>query len=401
MTKIAYLCTAYVGGTYTRFLVLRPILAQLGYDLRCVDLQQNGSSSLQVEILGDGVERWSLPNELKNCVILSHNKLLNEEYRAVFALPLGKLASMALVPYLPLDMPCITIVPGTTKTIYDFAKALSLYSDYVIAVSDRVGYYFGKNYEVSNSKLNVIFNGVDTSAFYPIERVQKCNGKKFRVLYLGRLVDGEKGVLMLPLIAREVARSGLAMDFDIAGSGPDLLKLKKNVERFRLAEHVQFLGQINHCDTPELLRKYDCFCLPSRIEACGFSLLEAMASGCVPVASNIWGSIGAIVEDGVSGFLASVGDINEFSNRIMTLGSDQKLLESMSRAAVKRVRNNFSIEAMAYAYANLVETSLSTKPNHRERLDIKNFNPPSVFKRRLRSYLPQNIKNTVRKWVNW
>ena len=60
-----------------------------------------------------------------------------------------------------------------------------------------------------------------------------------------------------------------------------------------------------------MLDRADCFIMISRDEVFGLVYLEAMARGCIVVASRGEGMTG-IIEDGVNGFLCAAGDENEW-----------------------------------------------------------------------------------------
>lgn len=98
------------------------------------------------------------------------------------------------------------------------------------------------------------------------------------------------------------------------------------------------------------------FCLPSTIVFGNNALLEAMASGVVPVVTESQG-VELIVEDGVSGIVTSF-DAQAYCEgmvRAASLSTDE--WEAMSRKAVETVREKYSVEAwtrtMADVYARL------------------------------------------------
>ena len=85
-----------------------------------------------------------------------------------------------------------------------------------------------------------------------------------------------------------------------------------------LGDKVTFLGQIPR---DEIIKQYDrhqCFILISRSEVFGLVYLEAMARGCITVASKNEGMEG-IIQDGVNGFLCKAGDVNELVSVIQRI----------------------------------------------------------------------------------
>ncbi|MEA2082273.1 MAG: glycosyltransferase family 4 protein, partial [Elusimicrobiota bacterium] len=72
----------------------------------------------------------------------------------------------------------------------------------------------------------------------------------------------------------------------------------------------------------------------------GTSILDAMASGCAVIASNV-GGIPEIIEDSVNGFLFKAGDEAALSGKIIKLASDAGLRKTFA-AEGKKTAEKFS-----------------------------------------------------------
>jgi glycosyltransferase involved in cell wall biosynthesis len=81
----------------------------------------------------------------------------------------------------------------------------------------------------------------------------------------------------------------------------------------------------------------DLFLLPSETESFGLAALEAMAAG-VPVISSNTGGLPEVNEEGFSGFLAPVGDVDKMAARALDI------------LASKEILNQFKIQARENAY---------------------------------------------------
>jgi len=75
-------------------------------------------------------------------------------------------------------------------------------------------------------------------------------------------------------------------------------------------------------NVPAVLAEADIYVFPSRYEGFGLSLVEAMACGCVPVASAIHGVTDTIVDDGGTGRLFPIGDWQRAADCIVRLTAD-------------------------------------------------------------------------------
>lgn len=161
-----------------------------------------------------------------------------------------------------------------------------------------------------------------------------------RVIFAGRFEQQQKGVFDLPEIDRALQQRGVRVQWTIAGAGPDEQELRS---RWAFNDAVRWAGRLS---TPALVASYvdqDLFVLPTRHEGFPVALLEAMASGVVPVVSDIDSGVPEVVDAGVNGLLPPVGDVAAFAEAIAWCDADRDRLESMSAAARHRVAASYDI----------------------------------------------------------
>jgi glycosyltransferase involved in cell wall biosynthesis len=170
-----------------------------------------------------------------------------------------------------------------------------------------------------------------------------------RLLFAGRLEHGQKGVFELPMIDRLLGERGVPVTWSIVGAGPDEEQLRAQWQ----APHVTWHGIFPHADVLHLLADYDVFVLPTRTEGFPVALVEAMASGLVPVVSDIASGVPEVVDAGVHGFRPPVGDVSAFADAIETLAHNRAMLNAMSGAARERVRADFDAERRTRDYQQL------------------------------------------------
>jgi glycosyltransferase involved in cell wall biosynthesis len=99
----------------------------------------------------------------------------------------------------------------------------------------------------------------------------------------------------------------------------------------------------------------DVYVLPSIAEGISNSLLEAMASG-VPVVATATGGNPEVVLDGHSGLLFPVGDARCLTDHMLRLQADKQLGADLAANALRRVREEFSLDSMVGKYAQLYES---------------------------------------------
>lgn len=110
------------------------------------------------------------------------------------------------------------------------------------------------------------------------------------------------------------------------GEGRQVDVIRNSVLTDSLADKVSFSGKIHRNEIIKLYDKADCFIMISRYEAYGLVYLEAMARGCITIASRNEGFDGVII-DGVNGFLCKAGDaveLAEIVSRINSMSPDER-----------------------------------------------------------------------------
>jgi glycosyltransferase involved in cell wall biosynthesis len=95
------------------------------------------------------------------------------------------------------------------------------------------------------------------------------------------------------------------------------------------------------------------FVLPTRLEGLPVALLEAMATGVVPVVSNIESGVPDVVTAEVTGLLPEVGDVGGFAGAIARLATDRELLERMGAKGRAFVRERFDVRQRVRDYQAL------------------------------------------------
>ena len=185
-----------------------------------------------------------------------------------------------------------------------------------------------------------------------------------------------------------------AVTLTVAGDGPDLARLKERCAT--LGTRVNFLGAVPHEAISDLVSSHDVLIAPSRFEGFMITLVEAMAKGCVPVASLIRGVTDTIVTDGADGFLFPVGDTASAARCIQLLLEDRPRLDAMRRSAATTVASRFTVDLMAERYAELIGRTIEDPRPIDEPLDLDNWRMPRGFKPGLRTRLPKPVKNFLR-----
>lgn len=196
---------------------------------------------------------------------------------------------------------------------------------------------------LSNSFKNILESkGWRNIIFMPFFiNYKACNNKintRKDLLFVGSLID-IKGLQYLiksmPKIIKQFPESKL----HIVGDGSEKTKYETIVKDLRLQNNIIFHGKVPNEKVINFYKKSFLFIMPSIcIETFGLVGLEAMASGLPVIGSNI-GGIPEWLEDGKTGFLVEPGNIEQISNNIIRILSDEKLANDLAENARKRAEN--------------------------------------------------------------
>jgi N-acetyl-alpha-D-glucosaminyl L-malate synthase BshA len=116
----------------------------------------------------------------------------------------------------------------------------------------------------------------------------------------------------------------------LIGDGPDRSQAEWLAVQKGIHEHVLFLGKQDQIR--EKLAISDVMLMPSELESFGLAALEGMACEVVPIATRT-GGVPEVIEHGVSGFLADVGDVETMARYAIDLLGDEAELRAMAKRA--------------------------------------------------------------------
>lgn len=251
-------------------------------------------------------------------------------------------------------IPHVTTIHGSDLTILKKHKLLKYICRFIIRNADviTVNSSYTKQQLVaiapeSVQKIWVIPMGVDVGQFHGI--AHSPLEKKYRnnriILSVGRLID-LKGTIYLIEALPCVLKSQPNTILLLIGSGPEQERLRQRIEDLSLGEHVKFLGTLSHEDLIPYYQTADVFVLPSitrdgKAEALGVVLLEAMASGCPVIGSNV-GGVPDIIIDGENGFLVPEQDPDALAERIIQILSDEELKNKFQKNGYNRIIESFT-----------------------------------------------------------
>ena len=182
-----------------------------------------------------------------------------------------------------------------------------------------------------------------------IDERPKIGGK--HIVAMGRLTH-QKGFDILIRAFAMLGDSHPDARLTIWGKGPDEQPLRALAGELDVADRVELAG---YTERPaEALVQGSVFAFPSRFEGFGLALAEAMGLGLPAVASDCVGGPGEIIEEGVSGLLVPVEDVDALAAALDRILSDPELAAEMSRNA-PQVRERFSLANVLQAWDRMLD----------------------------------------------
>jgi N-acetyl-alpha-D-glucosaminyl L-malate synthase BshA len=245
----------------------------------------------------------------------------------------------------------ITLV-GNDPSMHKITRFAINQSDAVTSVSQWLKDETDREFK-PKVQVQVISNFVDTRQFRP-ELRQELTGRHYgcdgcaNLIHVSNFRPVKRAPEVIEVFAKVLEQQPARLL--MVGDGPDLHRAVMRTRQLGITDHVHFMG--NREDVAYLLAASEVLILPSESESFGLAALEAMASGCAVVCSNI-GGLPELVRDGVDGYLCELGDTEGMARRVLGLLRNQAKLKEMQQSALQRATRDFSVEAMVSQYLGL------------------------------------------------
>ncbi|MBJ6727103.1 glycosyltransferase [Geomesophilobacter sediminis] len=227
----------------------------------------------------------------------------------------------------------------------------------IVAVSKELQSYLTEIIRLPREKVITINNGIDTRKFSrrdkPRHLLDELRIPRDHAVVgtVGRLAQVKDQFSLVKAFAQ--ARQKLPeMTLLLVGDGPMRDELQACAVELEVQDHVVFAG--NRSDTHDIYNLFDVFMLTSLSEGTSISLLEAMASGVVPLVTNVGGNP-SLVQDGHNGLLVAPKDVAAMAQAICFLVSGAEVRRRLSASAVQTVQENYSIDRMIREYQGMYE----------------------------------------------
>ncbi len=180
------------------------------------------------------------------------------------------------------------------------------------------------------SKCMVIPNMIREDMFLPPVKARLTD--PFTFIWAGRL-EHVKGLdLLLEAVKLLTDRTERQFVVRLAGKGSLKEELEQQALKLGIAERVNFLGRLSREEMQQEMQRANCKVLPSRYEAFGVVLIEAMATG-LPVIATRSGGPDSIVSS-ENGLLVEAENMEELA------GAMEQIMVNIKNYSAEKIRGN-------------------------------------------------------------
>ncbi len=176
------------------------------------------------------------------------------------------------------------------------------------------------------------------------------DSNKIKILFARRFMM-ERGVYILEDIINNLADKYDNVSFTIAGSGQLEKYVKEKIVKNR--KNVCIISYEHH-ESLKIHSEHDISLVPSfGSEGTSLSLLEAMTSKCIPIASNVGGMTNIILDE-FNGYLVNP-DSSEFIEKLEILINNTELRNRLQENAKKSADESFSYQNWSNKWLDLIK----------------------------------------------
>lgn len=238
-------------------------------------------------------------------------------------------------------------------------KFVDRWSDAVVVNCESLRDHMVGLHGVPRSKVELCYNGVQTTDFYPGPGVRppELAGASIVIGSIS-VLRPEKALHELQDAFAQVLPRALEAKLLIVGNGPELPRLQENRARLGIERSCVLSPAV--ASVAPLMRAIDIFVSCSHSEAFSNAILEAMACGCAVLGSRVGGTPELIGED-ERGLLFEKGNVADMTAKLARLVQDRDLRSNLSKNAAKFAKTELNVEKNVERTMQIYDTLLNRK----------------------------------------
>ena len=232
-------------------------------------------------------------------------------------------------------------------------------ASHIITLTNSLKKWVQDQYEITEEKISVINNGVDSEKFKPRnsslnESLREKLGNPEKIVMYAGYLDSINGMDLIIKSLPFIIEDNPQISFVFMGHGPyynEIYKLSMDYPQIKL------IPTVNHDLMPNYYQLADVFVIPrpSNISSeliTPLKLLEAMSTKSVVLGSNV-GGINEVIKNERNGYLFEKGDSVSFKNSLITALESNN--SKIAKNARKTILNQYSWDKSAEKLKNVYD----------------------------------------------
>ncbi len=252
---------------------------------------------------------------------------------------------------------------GDVKKYQMLRRVMSPFIDYFVSVSEDLHGWLKNEVNISEKKLSLITNGIDTDYYQPFDQ----NNNEFNA-FENKFIFGHVSRLH-PIKNQEFILASFELACNnspcfrencilmIVGDGPDRDKLNEKVaESITLKNRVFFTGSKKN--VKDYYNLFDVFVMSSLAEGIPLTLLESMSMATPHLVTSV-GGIKEVVKPNITGISLNDDEKQYLSQKMIILFESKDELKNMAYNARQRIVEQYSLHKMIDSYDKIYKMACS------------------------------------------
>lgn len=243
------------------------------------------------------------------------------------------------------------ITPYLKSIWYKINKKKWKYYNKILIVSKEGKKSFDINNKRLNSKVMHINNFLNKREISK-KAEEKLEYNKKYIVSIGRLEDGKDFETLIKAYYKFISEENSKLNLVIVGDGNKKEELLKLIDKLNLNKRVELVGF--QSNPYKWIKNSELLVLSSEKEGLPVVLLEAMILGVPIISTNCKSGPTEILENGKSGILIPVGDINEMKIALKKILENKELRELQLKNS-KKTQKKYSEKVFFKNFKNIVK----------------------------------------------
>lgn len=231
---------------------------------------------------------------------------------------------------------------ANSRNFKKFASFVFNSADVVLCQGNQWFNYYSSIFPNIESKLIVQKNWLKTDSYLAIKHEPIGNHQK--LIYMGWL-EKYKGIIDLMYAARNLKNRSVEFTLEVYGNGSQKDFVENFIAENNLKDVIIYKGWADTVQKLDAFKRASIFVIPSHTEGMPNTLIEAMAAGLIPVASDADGIVD-IIEHKSNGYIFKSGSVDDLTNTLEYVIQNKQEHDLILTNAKNYVINEHDVESL-------------------------------------------------------